>query len=176
MGEYVVPVPGLLLCLTGGAFAAWSQLPTSSHGSLAAVHNALYAAFALDQYAAYKACAAYRLQPIELADVFLADFRGLSALFGGIPECTLTCALVVKLPEDICHTIHVGSRAKGLDLTSVVAQTHIVLREAHMEVSGVSSHGCSPITQKEKSLAPLPAQSLLLLLGRWKPHHCWSCG
>lgn len=65
----------LPLSLTGGTFAVWSQLPTSNRGSVAAVHDPLYEAFALDQYAAYEAFTARRLRPRESADVFLADLR-----------------------------------------------------------------------------------------------------
>ena len=74
--ETVIP-----LRLAGGAFHVWSQLPAASRCSLTAVRDALQAAFALDEYAAYEAFAARRLMPGESADVFLADLRRLAALF-----------------------------------------------------------------------------------------------
>ncbi|KAF0314327.1 hypothetical protein FJT64_015207 [Amphibalanus amphitrite] len=116
-----VPVESVLpLRLSGGAFAVWSQLPAHSQSSLVAVRGALYAAFALDQHAAYEAFSARRLRPGESADVFLADLRRLAALFGGLPERALTCAFVAGLPDDVRQTIRAGSKAEGLDLTTIV--------------------------------------------------------
>ncbi|XP_043235723.1 uncharacterized protein LOC122388597 [Amphibalanus amphitrite] len=123
-----VPVESVLpLRLSGGAFAVWSQLPAHSQSSLVAVRGALYAAFALDQHAAYEAFSARRLRPGESADVFLADLRRLAALFGGLPERALTCAFVAGLPDDVRQTIRAGSKAEGLDLTTIVVRARAIL-------------------------------------------------
>lgn len=161
----------LPLRLTGGAFAVWSQLPLSSRGSLADVRDALYAAFALDQYAAYEAFTARRLRPSESADVFLADLRRLSALFGGIPERALACAFVAGLPEDVRRTIRAGSRAEGLDLSSVLARARSVLSDVRTAAVGVSQIS-PPAPQTSQSPAPSPAPPRGT---RW-PRRCWSCG
>ncbi|XP_043222134.1 uncharacterized protein LOC122381710 [Amphibalanus amphitrite] len=115
--ETVIP-----LRLAGGAFHVWSQLPAASRCSLTAVRDALQAAFALDEYAAYEAFAARRLMPGESADVFLADLRRLAALFGGVPERALACAFVAGLPDSVRQMIRAGCRADGLDLSSVLAR------------------------------------------------------
>ncbi|KAF0298969.1 hypothetical protein FJT64_003672 [Amphibalanus amphitrite] len=86
------------------------------------VRDALQAAFALDEYAAYEAFAARRLMPGESADVFLADLRRLAALFGGVPERALACAFVAGLPDSVRQMIRAGCRADGLDLSSVLAR------------------------------------------------------
>lgn len=88
----------LPLRFTGGAFAVWSQLPATSRCSLKAVHDALYAAFSLDQYAADEAFIARQLQPGDSANVFLADLRRLAAclsLHWSVrlwPGCLITCS------------------------------------------------------------------------------------
>lgn len=87
----------LLLRLTGGEFGVWSQLPDVSRGSLEDVKEALYVAFALDQFATYEAFTTRRLQPTESADLFLADLRRLSTLFGGISDRALECEFVTGL-------------------------------------------------------------------------------
>ena len=61
-----VPLP-----LSGGAFAVWSQLPARDRSSILAVRSALFAAFALDQLAAFEAFSDRKLQPGESPDVYL---------------------------------------------------------------------------------------------------------
>lgn len=114
----------LPLHLTGGAFAVWSQLPVSSCTSLDDMHDALYAALALDQHAAYEAFTACCLWTSESADVHLANLQRLSALFGGISEHALACAFIARLPDDVPRTIHAGARAE-----SVLARARAVLSE-----------------------------------------------
>ena len=65
-------VQAIPLRLTGGAFAVWSQMPAEDRVVLDAVRTALFAAFALDQYAAYDAFTSRHLRPGESADVYLA--------------------------------------------------------------------------------------------------------
>ena len=101
------------LRLSGGAFAVWTQLPVERRASLNEVRSALYAAFALDQYAAYEAFCARHLKAGESADVYLADLRRLAMLFGGVSERTLTCAFIAGLPDAVRQTIRAGSKAEG---------------------------------------------------------------
>jgi len=87
----------LPLRLSGLALVV-SHIPATSNCSLKAVRDALYAAFALDQYAVYEAFITRRLQPGESADVFLADLRRLAAclsLHWSVrlwPGCLITCS------------------------------------------------------------------------------------
>ena len=74
------------LRLAGGAFAVWFQLLAQDRCSLLSVRSALFAAFALDQFAAYDAFSARNLQPGESLDVFLSKLRRLAALFGGASD------------------------------------------------------------------------------------------
>ncbi|KAF0291551.1 Lysozyme C [Amphibalanus amphitrite] len=141
--ETVIP-----LRLAGGAFHVWSQLPAASRCSLTAVRDALQAAFALDEYAAYEAFAARRLMPGESADVFLADLRRLAALFGGVPERALACAFVAGLPDSVRQMIRAGCRADGLDLSSVLARARAVLTDERLSAAAAAAlSGALPITR-----------------------------
>ena len=160
----------LPLRLTGGAFAVWSQLPAASRCLLKDVKEALYAAFALDQYAAYEAFTARRLQANESVDVFLADLRRLSTLFGGVSDRTLACALVAGLPEDIRRTVRAGSRAEGLDLNDVLTRSRAVLSDERVAAAGI-------LTSREQLLASGPDQQRVQLpKGSRRLRRCWTCG
>lgn len=155
----------LPLRLTGGAFAVWSQLPAKSRCELQDVREALYAAFALDQYAAYEAFSVRKLQPGESADVFLADLRRLAVLFGGVPERTLACAFVTGLPEEVRRTIRAGSRAEVLDLASVLTRARAVLSDERVAAGGIQTR--------------IPVQNQLgrqQVRRQLRFRRCWNCG
>lgn len=163
--ETVIP-----LRLAGGAFHVWSQLPAASRCSLEAVRDALYAAFALDQYAAYEMFAARRLMPGESADVFLADLRRLAALFGGVPERALACAFVAGLPDTVRQTIRAGSKAEGLDLSTVLTRARAVISDERVSAAAAAAR---------RTAAPAPDQ--LAVPPRERPPRvprllrCWAC-
>lgn len=161
-----VPVMSVLpLRLTGGAYAVWSQLPDASRGSLVAVRDALFTAFAMDEHAAYEAFSMRRLQPGEAADVFLADLRRLAALFGGIPERGLCCAFVAGLPETVRQTLRAGSRAEGLNLASVLTRARALLSDERASASAAAAHRNQP--------APVRQPQDRRQRG---PRNCWTCG
>ncbi|XP_043229476.1 uncharacterized protein LOC122385340 [Amphibalanus amphitrite] len=151
--ETVIP-----LRLAGGAFHVWSQLPAASRCSLTAVRDALQAAFALDEYAAYEAFAARRLMPGESADVFLADLRRLAALFGGVPERALACAFVAGLPDSVRQMIRAGCRADGLDLSSVLARARAVLTDERLSAAAAAARRTVPPPASHPPAAPGPGQ------------------
>ena len=137
-----VPVMTVVpLRLTGGAFAVWAQLPSDRRTSLNEVRSALFAAFALDQYAAYEAFSARRLRAGESADVYLADLRRLATLFGGIPERALACAFIAGLPDSVRQTIRAGSRAESLNLADVLARARAVLSDQRVPVAAAAARG-----------------------------------
>ena len=164
-----VPVMSVLpLRLSGGAFAVWSQLPDASRGSLEAVRSALFAAFALDEHAAYEAFSVRRLRPGESADVFLADLRRLAALFGGMPERGLCCAFVAGLPEGVRQTLRAGSRADGLDLAGVLTRARALLSDER--VTAAAARRDQPWPRRQ---APEDRGDRRSGPGR---RRCWTCG
>lgn len=165
-----VPVMSVLpLRLAGGAFAVWSQLPAASRGSLEAVRNALFAAFALDEHAAYEAFSARRLRPGESADVFLADLRRLATLFGGMPERGLRCAFVAGLPEVVRRTLRAGSRAEGLDLDSVLTRARALLSDERVTASAAAVRRDQSASPSQQPRAPWDRETR-------RPRRCWTCG
>ena len=135
----VAPEAVLPLRLTGGAFAVWSQLPAEQRSSVDAVKAALFAAFALDEHAAYDAFSSRRLRTGESADVYLADLKRLATLFGGVPERTLACAFVAGLPDEVRQVIRAGSRAEALTLQSVLARTRAILSDDRVAVAAAAA-------------------------------------
>lgn len=177
----------LPLRLSGGAFSVWSQLPASSRSSLTAVRGALYAAFALDQYAAYEAFSARRLQPGESADVFLADLRRLAELFGGLPNRALACAFVAGLPDAVRQTIRAGSRAEDLDLAGVLVRARAVLSDERVAAAAAAQCrraaappvGGTPAgrrTEPGSTLAEPGARAPGSAVGGRYRRRCWTCG
>lgn len=164
----------LPLRLTGGAFAVWSQLPQASRCSPEAVRDALYAAFALDQYAAYEAFATRRLRPGESADVYLAELRRLSTLFGGVPERALACAFVTGLPDDIRRTVRAGCRAEDLDLVSVLARARAVLSDESV-AAGVAAGAVVTQARGQPTTAREQLHEQQVRAPR-RTRRCWNCG
>ena len=161
-----VPVMSVLpLRLTGGAFAVWSQLPDASRGSLDAVRDALFTAFALDEHAAYEAFSVRRLRPGEAVDVYLADLRRLAALFGGIPERGLCCAFVAGLPEAVRQSLRAGSRAEGLNLASVLVRARALLSDERASASAAAAQRDQPAPARQPRERRLHG-----------PRCCWACG
>lgn len=165
----------LPLRLTGGAFAVWSQLPAESRGSLEAVRDTLYAAFALDQFAAFDAFTSRRLRPGESPDVFLADLRRTAALFGGVSDRQLVCAFVSGLPDSVRHAIRTGSRADGLDLPGALARSRAVLSDECVAAAAAAAPRSDPRPRAGPPRGdPRPRAGPLFPTRR--PRRCWTCG
>ena len=133
----------LPLRLSGGAFSVWSQLPADSRCSLSAVRRALFKAFAMDQYAAYEAFSARRLQAGEAADVFLDDLWHLAELFGGLPDRVLACAFITGLPDGVRQTVHASSQVEELSLAELRVHAQAVLSDNKYRVSHKLLHNWS---------------------------------
>ena len=157
----------LPLRLSGGAFAVWAQLPPDSQSSLETVRAALYAAFALDEHAAYEAFSSRRLQPGESADVYLADLRRLAALFGGVPDRALGCAFVAGLPDQVRHSIRTGSRAEALDLAGVLARARAVLSDERVATVAAAAARGNVSARTERRDRGQRHQ---------RGRRCWTCG
>ena len=117
------------LKLTGGAFAVYQHLTDKSKNDFNTVKSALISAFSTDAYVAYEQFVSRRLKPCESVDVYLADLRNLSSLFGGIPEKALTCAFVAGLPDSVKQLLRASSRIETLTLEEVLARARAVMTE-----------------------------------------------
>ncbi|XP_043240252.1 uncharacterized protein LOC122390888 [Amphibalanus amphitrite] len=91
------------LRLTGGAFAVYQQLGEDEKKKYEDIKRALTSAFASDRFEAYDQFERRRLRPGETVDVFVSELRRLAGLFGGMPDDSLACAFVAKLPDSARH-------------------------------------------------------------------------
>ena len=134
------------------------------------------------QYSAYEAFAVRRLMPGESGDVFLADLRRLSELFGGVPKPALPCAFMAGLPNSARQTIRTGSRADEFEVDSVLVagnlearsrQCGTTPREGGPRLCGTVPREVGPrhcgFTQREVSLRHCGATPR-----EAGPRHCWA--
>ena len=117
------------LRLAGGAFAVYQQLEESDKKDYDKIKEALISAFALDQYEAYEQFERRKLRPGEAVDVFVADLRRLAGLFGGMPDSSLACAFVTKLPESARRALRAGTRIEGMTLSQLISRARAVLAD-----------------------------------------------
>ena len=161
-----VPVADVLpMRLKGGAFAVWSQLSAADRRSATAVRDALYKAFAMDDFAAHTAFVARRLEPGESVDVFLASLRRYAALFGGVTDRQLAAAFVNGLPASVADTIRAGARSEQLSLDSTVSRARAVLGNDQTQAVAAATRARSDGQQRRQQPRRPP-----------RPRRCWTCG
>ena len=131
--EDLTEVIPLRLC--GDAFAVYQQLPASDKRSTEKVRTALLTAFADDAFVAYSKFVDRKLKVNEPVDVFLADLRRLSALFGGMSDQGLACAFVTGLPEVARQTLRASCRVESLQLSQLLIRARAVLTDINYAAS-----------------------------------------
>ena len=145
------------LRLTGGAFAVYQQLPATDRRDVDKIKSALIAAFSDDSFAAYEKFMRRRLNMNESADVFLADLRRLSTLFGGISDQGLGCAFLAGLPEAVRQGLRTGCRVESLQLDQLLARARAVLKDTgdfEGAAAGIGAHS----TSNKASIKPRATQ------------------
>lgn len=182
------PESHLPLRLAGDAFVVWQGMESQHRFSLDAIRQALYAAFALDQFAAYERFESRRLEPGESPDVYVADLRRLAELFGGMSDRSLVCKFVAGLPEPVRHTVRASSRADSLDLTAALVMTRALLSDgrAQLAAAGVADRRRLRSTMRPQSEAGMPSErpaveahaaaTATAPAGVRRRRRCWTCG
>ena len=84
--------------------------------------DALFKAFAMDDFAAHSAFATRRLEPGESVDVFLASLRRYDALFGDATNRQLAATFVNGMPTFVADTIRAGTPSERLSLEGTIAR------------------------------------------------------
>ena len=151
------------LRLTGGAFAVYQQLNDSEKRDIEKVKSALYSAFAVDQFAAYELFMARRLKRDEVVDVYLADLRRLSSLFGGVSDTALSCAFIAGLPDTVRHLLRAGTRLEAMKLEQVLERARLLLREESSTAAAARSRWDATSSRDT-------------LLTRKQDFTCYNCG
>ena len=131
------------LRLTGFAFVVYLQLAEEDRKCTEKVKKALLAAFAVDPYVAYEQFVTRKLCSAEPPDVYLAELRQLTSLFGGISDKALACAFVAGLPGGVRQLLRAGSRMESLDLDQILARTRAVIRDDSPFGSSVACLGAT---------------------------------
>ena len=117
------------LRLTGGAFAVYQQLEAADKKSYKSIKKALTSAFAVDRYEAYEQFERRKLRHGEAVDVFVSELRRLAGLFGGMPDGSLACAFVAKLPESARRALRAGTRIEDMTLSQLISRARSVLAD-----------------------------------------------
>ena len=115
------------LRLTRDAFAVYQQLGDSEKKDIKKVKGALYSAFAVDQFTAHELFMVRRLKSDEVVDVYLADLRHLSSLFGGVSDTALSCAFVAGYQTLSASCF--GTCLEAIKLNQVLDRVRVLLRE-----------------------------------------------
>ena len=147
--------------LKGGAFAVWSQLSAADRRSADAVKNALFAAFAMDDYAAHTAFMSRTLQPGESVDVYLASLRRYADLFGGVTDRQLAAAFVNGLPAAVSDSVRAGARAEKLTLASTLARARAMMGAEQVQAVAAAREE----RQQQRPQRPTRPR-----------RRCWTCG
>ena len=102
------------LRLMGGAFIVFQQVKEEDKRDFDRIKAALYTAFAADGFMAFDQFVERRLHHGESVDVYLAELRRLSVLFGGISNQGIACAFVRRLPDRVKSLLCASTRMDGL--------------------------------------------------------------
>lgn len=184
----VAPELYLPLRLAGDAFVVWQGLEPHRRSSLRETKQALYAAFALDRFAAYERFESRRFESGESPDVYLADLRRLAELFGGVSDQLLVCKFVAGLPEHARYSVRASSRADSLELAAALVMTRALLSDGQGQVAAMAvtdGHRARSLSSRSGPRAPPSERSLgegstvaapVGPAGVRRRRRCWTCG
>ena len=129
------------LRLSGGAFCVYQQLTVEEKQSYQAIKKTLLAAFAVDRFQAYDQFVDRKLQRGEAVDVYLADLRRLSTLFGGVSEAALCCAFVAGLPQSTRQAMQAGARIEQMTLPQLLDRARALLVDGGSDTAAAVAAG-----------------------------------
>ena len=129
------------LRLTGGAFCVYQQLTVEQKRDYQVIKKTLLAAFAADRFQAYDQFVDRKLQRGEAVDVYLADLRRLSTLFGGVSEAALCCAFVAGLPQSTRQALRAGARIEQMTLPQLLDRARALLVDCSADTAAAVAAG-----------------------------------
>ena len=121
-----------------------------------AVKDALFTAFAMDDYAAHTAFVTRRLLPGESVDVYLASLRRYATLFGSVTDRQLAAAFVNGLPADVSGAVRASARAEKLTLAGTLARARAVIGNEQTQAAAAAAVATSS-GEGGWSQGPVPA-------------------
>ena len=126
--ELIIP-----LRLMGGAFTVFQQLKEEDKRDFDQIKAALYSAFAADGFMAFDQFVERQLHHGESVDVYLADLRRLSVLFGGVSNQGLVCAFVQGLPGRVKSLLRASTRMDRLSIDQLLARVRASMKDNTIE-------------------------------------------
>ncbi|XP_043204501.1 uncharacterized protein LOC122371835 [Amphibalanus amphitrite] len=142
------------LRLTGGAFAVYQQLDEQDKAGYETIKKGLISAFAEDKFDAYDRFEKMKLRRGEPVDVFVAELRRLSSLFGGMSDSGLACAFVAKLPETTRRVLRAGSRVESMTLSELISRARAVLADEEETAMAAATGAAATGAAARTSAAP----------------------
>lgn len=82
---------------------------------------------------AYGQFAERRLRPGESVDVYLAELRKLSVLFGGMSDHGLSCGFVRWLPKRVKQLLHASTRIYELSIGQFLVRARAIMKDEVLE-------------------------------------------
>ena len=116
------------LRLMGRAFIVFQQLKEDKR-DFDWIKAALYAAFAADGFMAFDQFVKRQLNHGKSVDVYLAELRRLSVLFGGISNQDLACAFVQGLPDRVKSLIRASTHMDGQSIDQLLARARASMKD-----------------------------------------------
>ena len=117
----------------GGAFTVFQQLKEEDKRDFDRIKAALYTAFAMVGFMAFDQFVKRRLHHRELVDVYLAELRRLSVLFGGVIDQGLACVFMRGLPDWVKSLLHVSTCMDGLSIDQLLARARTSMKDNTIE-------------------------------------------
>ena len=110
------------------AYAVYQQLSEDKRRDFACIKSILDMAFALDSVSAWKTLMARKLCLEETVDVYLAELRRHSVLFGGISEKGLMCVYIAGMSKSVEELLQTSSQVDNMDISEVLARAWAILK------------------------------------------------
>ena len=161
----------LPLKLKGDAFTVYAQLPARDRTSYESVKDALQSAFAPDPLGAYEEFVARKLRPGEAVDVFLADLRRLSTLFGGVSDRTLLCSFISGLPLYVREAIGASYRVQDLSIESALSSARRAVKNDPAMAAAAAGERLTRAQRNNHETTAEPSRA-----ARRVTRRCWVCG
>lgn len=168
--EHVIP-----LRLTGGAFAVYQQLDADEKSDYESIKAALYKAFAIDPATAWEQFEARTLRTGETVDVYLAELKKLTVLFGGLPERALAYKFLAGLPTGAKQLLRATSSIASLPLNDLVDRARTVMKDESVVREPVVAVAQAPPSGDEPSKQLSPQGEVVCYRCNGRGHMARNC-
>lgn len=91
----------------------------------------------MDVFTTYEQFIAHWMQHNEYSNVYLAELWKFAVLFGVVSNCTLTCAFVTVLPDQVKQPLCASSRMDMLSIDQMLARAQVILKYNALQLTAV---------------------------------------